>query len=312
MDADTYADNDDEDTEARTVEEAGIAAARQTDPGTPSHTPTGTTSAPEKLPGCWVSRLFDKLLAHKNNGRNRRAYKEFMAQMATKAAGTAGSSAETATEEATSRAGADREKARAGARGAGAAHRRKSPEASERMRAAVAKATAERAQRAREAAGRREGSAEMARGATGTATEEATAKGTEVPGAGTAGTTTTTTAATATRAATAEAAAAGATTTAAEIGRGIDKESTNNGNRGSKDTTHDAAGSNDKPAHENDGDVRGDGGGADETRATQRATEGGGSTSGIKKRGQRGGRSEYKAHKAGQRKRSDKYGDKAT
>jgi len=186
-------------------------------------------------------------------------------------------------------------------------------EASARKRAAVTKAAAEREQRAREVGSgdRGKGSVEMARGAA-----EETAKGTEVPSAGTT-TTTTTTAATATRAATAmraataEAAAAGATTTAEEMGRGIDKGSTNHGDRGSTNT-YGAAGSNDEQAHENDGDARRDGGGADETRTEQRATEGDGPTSGIKKRGQRGGRSEYKAHKAGQRKRGDKYGDKAT
>jgi hypothetical protein len=128
MDADMHADN--EEAGEMTVDGTDVTAARQTDPGTPSHTPTDTTRAPRALPGDWVSRLFDKLLAHKYNGRNQRAYEEFMAQMATKAAGTAASSAETATEVATSRAGADGERARAAEdRGAGAANRRKGPEA---------------------------------------------------------------------------------------------------------------------------------------------------------------------------------------
>jgi hypothetical protein len=128
-----------------TVDEAGIAAAHQNDPGTPCHHPNDTTSAPGAPPGCWVSRLFDKLLAHKQHGRNQRAYEEFMAQMETEAAAMAVSSAERATKEATSRAGTDRERARAaGAMEARGANRRKSPEAAARMRAAVAKAATER------------------------------------------------------------------------------------------------------------------------------------------------------------------------
>jgi hypothetical protein len=311
MDADTYADHDDEDAEARTVDEAGTAAAHQHDPGTPSHNPTDTMSAPRAPPECWVSRLFNKLLEHKKHGRNQRAYEEFMAQMETEAVATAMSSAERATEEATSRAGAERERARAArAMEMRTANRRKTPEAAARMRAAVAKAATERALREREAAARGAGLTETARGATETATAEATAKGAEAPGTGVE-TKTTTAAATATRATTSEADAAEAMTTTAKIGRGTDNGSANNGDRGSTDT-HGAAGDDDEQAHDSDGDARGDGGDADEIRAAQRATEDGGSTRGIKKRGQRGGKSEYKAHKAGQRKRNDKYGDKTT
>ena len=311
MDVDTYVEHDDEDAEAMTVDEAGIAAAHQNDPGTPSHHPNDTTSAPGAPPGCWVSRLFDKLLAHKQHGRNQRAYEEFMAQMETEAATMAASSAERATEEATSRAGTDRERARAeGAMEVRGANRRKSPEAAARRRAAVAKAATERELRAREAAARRDGLTETARGATGTETAEVTAKGAEVPGTRM-GTTTTTAAAKATRATTSEADAAEAMTTAAEVGRGIDNGSANNDDRKSTDT-HGAAGDDDEQAHDNDGDAKGNGGDANDTGAAQRATEDGGSTRGIKKRGQRGGKAEYKAHKAGQRKRNDKYGDRTT
>jgi hypothetical protein len=311
MDVDTYVEHEEEDAEAMTVDEAGITAAHQNDPGTPSHHPNDTTSVPGAPPGCWVSRLFDKLLAHKQHGRNQRAYEEFMAQMETEAATMAASSAGRATEEATSRAGTDRERARAaGAMEVRRANRGKSPEATARMRAAVAKAATERELRAREAAARRDGLTETARGATGTATAEVTAKGAEVPGTRM-GTTTTAAAAKATRATTSEADAAEAMTTAAEVGRGIDNGSANNDDRGSTDT-HGAAGDDDEQAHDNDGDAKGNGGDANDTGAAQRATEDGGSTRGIKKRGQRGGKSEYKAHKAGQRKRNDKYGDKTT
>jgi hypothetical protein len=306
MDADMHADN--EEAGEMTVDGTDVTAARQTDPGTPSHTPTDTTRAPRALPGDWVSRLFDKLLAHKYNGRNQRAYEEFMAQMATKAAGTAASSTETATEVATSREGADRERARAAEdRGAGAANRRKGPEASARKRAAVTKAAAERKQRAREVAERGKGSVEMARGAA-----EETAKGTEVPRAGT-----TTTTTTATREATTAQVLAEAETTAAadEWARPRDTlEPDDSHENGTAQATRPKTAHGDRDdnerAHGHDGTTRGRDDGTEDTRAEQRAGGDGDTTGGVKIRAPRVRNEEYRAAK---RRRNDKYqGGKAT
>lgn len=72
-------------------------------------------------------------------------------------------------------------------------------------------------------------------------------------------------------------------------------------------TTHSEE-EDDKQAHSADSEARGDGGGADGTRATQRVTRDGGTTGGIKKRGQHS--REAKARR-GKRSGHDKYSDRA-
>ena len=139
-----------------------------------------------------------------------------------------------------------------------------------------------------------------------TAATTAKAKGTEMTEAGT-----TTTAGTATEEET-------AATTAAATG-GASTSETGEPDDNHKDGTTRAKRQRTKPGdredieqvHDADGDTRGNGSGADGTKAAQRSTGDGGTTSGSKKRRERGGRSE-RAYIAAQRKKNDKYGGEAT